>query len=188
MIIWSKTILSVYRYLENISNAIDNLVRKKCIYSSFYSVGRGNDVYDYANKIIALSERKVQLINLKVITEEALMRLKPTDRKILLMFYVDGMKNKQIADVLNMPLRTLFRRKMLAINSFDAALKAMGYTDVKLNEMFSDEKWLNNVYSRTLKHELNTSREANELVNEYRLMKEVMHEFRSIGSRYYNYV
>lgn len=189
MNIWSKTILSVYRYLENISNAIDNLVRKKCIYSSFYNCGRNTNTYDYTNKILELTERKVQLINLKVITEDILMELKPVERKILTLYYVDGIKNKELAELLGMSIRTLFRKKMLAINSFDKILKLKGYTDAKLSNMFSGEKWLNNIYVRTLNSELNNNQEfLIDKVSEYKFMKEVMHEFNAIGQKYYNYV
>ena len=189
MEIWSKTILSVYRYLDNIANAIDNLVRKKCINSSFYLSGRNADAYACTSKIIALTERKVQLINLKVITEQALMQLTPTERKILTLFYIDGVSSKDIANLLEISIRSFFRKKAQAVENFDRKLKFNGYTDAKLNDMFRGEHWLNTIYLRAK----NCEQEGTELpmfdkINENRFMKQVMHEFNSIGTYYYNYV
>ncbi len=189
MEIWSKTILSVYRYLDNIANAIDNLVRKKCINSSFYLSGRNSDAYLCTSKIIALTERKVQLINLKVITEQTLMQLNPTERKILTLFYLDGVASKDIANLLGISIRSYFRKKAQAVTNFARKLKVGGYTDAKLHDMFKGELWLNNMYLRTMDCE----QQGKDLplfdkINENRFMKQIMHEFNNIGSYYYNYI
>ena len=69
MKIWSKTILSVYKYLEALANSIDDLVMKKSINSAFYSSYRFYSCYDVANKIMQLTERKINLINIKVLSK-----------------------------------------------------------------------------------------------------------------------
>lgn len=71
--IWGKTLLSLYRHLGAISNSIDNLIKRIGINSAFnHSVY--NSAYVDSNKIIELTERKIKIINLKVLIEKALDR------------------------------------------------------------------------------------------------------------------
>ena len=67
--IWAKTILSSYRYLERIAGAIDKMVESSGINSRDMSgvAFSNNNILSLAEKMIDLSERKVKLINLKVL-------------------------------------------------------------------------------------------------------------------------
>ena len=145
---WSKTILSVYRYLEAISKAIDNLVVKKSINSSFYNNGRFNSTYECANEIMNLTERKVNLINLKVLTEKVLQKLEPLQRKVLTLTYIDNVSRDDICEVLEISTRSYFRKKADGLKSFGKTLVSMGYDAKKIHSTFESEKWLVALYDR----------------------------------------
>lgn len=143
-IIWTKTILTVYRYLERVSQAIDKIVVKSGL-SSGNVYGQNylyNNVLSISQKIIDLSERKVTLINLKVLTEGIFKKLKAEDVAILVEKYVDGRKYKDIAERNNISLRTVYRRLDSAEEFFARILLARGFTPEKLSVMLENEKWI----------------------------------------------
>ena len=147
MRMWSKSILSIYRYLETLSNAIDGLVKK----NSKLTTGRGyNSTYIQASKIIEWTEKKRKMINLKIATREALKQLPLTDRRILILFYIDGVKSSVIAELLGCSIRTYYRKKVDAIERFGLALGRVGFDMDYLNKNYLQEKWLMSVYDRCI--------------------------------------
>lgn len=173
---WSKTILSVYKYLEALSNSIDNLVVKKSINSAFYNSGRYNTCYDCANRIMQLTERKVNLINIKVIVDDTLQLMTTTHRQLLALCYMDNVKSEDIANMMHISLRTFFRKKNEALNSFAKNLLMQGFSKDKLEAMFCGEDWLNNLYVRNKDFE--DSKEFRiDQYNKRRFFKSVLHEF-----------
>lgn len=146
---WVKTILTVYRYLERICGAIDKIIMKSAMGSSNI-VGQNyfyNNVFTISQKIIDLSERKVTLINLKLLIENSLSQIDEKDAQLLIEKYVDGLKNKNMADNLNVGLRTIFRRIDSAEMSLKSKLSAKGYNDEKLKCMLKNEAWIINTYN-----------------------------------------
>lgn len=142
----SRTMLSVYRYLEAITRAIDNQVKKQSINSAFYSSHNAVTTYEIANKVLELSERKVKLINLKVVIEEGLESLSETSRRLLLLNFLDQLPAKKIAETMNISLRTYFRRKEEAINTFAKNLLLKGYSLNFLISQFFSQEWLKKFY------------------------------------------
>lgn len=149
-IIWTKTILKVYRYLERISGAIDRLVLRCGLGSGSFNsqMFYQNNVLSISQKIIDLSERKVTLINLKVLTETILKKLKAEDAKILIEKYVDGRKYKDICLRNQISLRTIYRRLESSENAFARLLVAKGYGWQKLSQMLAKENWILSVYNQ----------------------------------------
>ena len=130
--VWSKTLLSVYRYLERIAGAIDKIILKSGINSlnicgqNFYH----NNTRAITQKIIELSERKVTLINLKILVEK----------------YLDGVKSKELMERHNISMRTVFRKLDTALKSFASCLIKKGYNNFYLTTMLKNEEWILNVY------------------------------------------
>ena len=148
--IWPKTILSAYRYLERICDAIDRLVESKAL-NSFYMGGTNfsnNNISVVADKLIELGQRKVTLINLKIVCEMALQKCKDKHSEILIEKYVDCEKAKDIAQRHDMTMRTYFRRLSSADIEFSANLNMMGYSDKKLAEDLAGEQWICEIYKR----------------------------------------
>lgn len=147
-LIWAKTILSVYRYLERICGAIDKIMLQSALGSSnilgqnyFY-----NNTYAISQRLIDLSERKVTLINLKLLTDETLKSLKPKTARMLIERYFEGKKVKDMAEQEQTTIRTVFRRISLAEEKFGATLQKNGYNDFHLRKLLEHEQWIKNVY------------------------------------------
>ena len=146
---WARTILTVYRYLERIAGAIDKIIMQRARGSSNI-VGQNyfyNNTLTISERLIDLSERKVTLINLKVLVEDALAEMDEKDAQTLIEKYVDGLKNKDLAESLGVGLRTIFRRIEKAELAFKGKIVSKGYNDIKLKNMLKDELWINNAYN-----------------------------------------
>ena len=94
--LWAKTCLTVYRYLERISEAIDGLVNRQAL-NSYYSNYTNNSVMDIADKIIELGERKVKLINIKVLIDDILAHMDTLSAQLLIEKYIFNNKRDEIA-------------------------------------------------------------------------------------------
>ena len=148
--VWARTILSVYRYLERIAGAIDKIIMQKAL-SSANICGQNyyqNNVYTLSQNLIDLSERKVTLINLKILTENTLSKIDKDDANILIEKFFDGVKSKDIASRHEFSMRTVFRRIDSAVQKFAKTLSMQGYGDLALQNMLKDENWILCVYNR----------------------------------------
>lgn len=154
--VFSKTILQVYKYLPRIARTYDRLVESKAInsqYTNAYNISYfGTEAVTKA--IIDLSERKVTLINLKLLIERALKSMKPSMARILILKFVDGKRCVDLAEYFNVCLRTVFRKLNSALASFSLALKRLGYDESKLKEMLKHEKWISSVHNHFSKSDL----------------------------------
>ena len=148
--LWTKTLLTVYRYLERIAGAIDKIVLQSGLNSATLSNPNlyYNNVYSISQKIIDLSERKVTLINLKVLIEDVLSEIDGKEAEILIEKFFDGIKFRDLILRHDVSMRTIFRRYNKAMLSFSSRLAANGYSDSKLQHMVENEGWILNVYQR----------------------------------------
>lgn len=165
----AKTILMVYRYLDRIADAIDRLVERRAL-NSYYMMGTGckdNNISNVAQYIIDLSDRKIKLINLKVLTEMALENCPILHSQILVEKYMDNDKTSVIASRHNLSERTYFRRLNQALSNFSLILDKLGFAENKLLDYISSEKWIMEVYNRLL----SSKNEDNLTLNNCRLEK-----------------
>ncbi len=167
--VWTKTILSCYRYLERVCSSIDKLVESKAL-ASFYvcsSNFSSSNVINVADKLIELSERKKTLINLKVLTTKVLKKCDRLHAQILIERYIEKDKSDEIALRHNIPIRSYFRKIYSAEKEFSSILTKLGFSDGKLSEFLANEKWIIEVYSRYSSF----SREECFSINDYFLKK-----------------
>ena len=145
---WSKTIMTVYKYLKRMTLAFDRLIDSKATNSFYTSTSNYafNNVFDITNSMLELIDRKVTLINLKVLADKVLKSMKPEYAKILILKYIENQKGEQIAKTINCTLRTYFRKSGLALENFYKTLCVLGYDSDKLTKMLKGEKWIMSVY------------------------------------------
>ena len=127
-----------------LASSIDRMVEKKAL-SSFHVTSSNfstNNVYDLANKLIDLSQRKIVLINLKVLVENALKNCPRDEAKLLIAKYIVRKKSADICKMFNLPLRTYFRKVSEAECRFEKELHRLGYSASKLQEFLKDETWI----------------------------------------------
>lgn len=148
--IWVKTILTAYRYLERLAGSIDKMIEARGLGSmnisgASYSF---NNIINLSEKLIELSQRKVKLINLKVVTEKTLVRCGKTAAKLLIFKYIDGKTNSEVANLLGLSLRTFYRRLSDAEEKFEGVLTLSGFNEEWLNFYLSSERWLIEIKNR----------------------------------------
>lgn len=151
-LLWAKTLLSVYRYLERIAGAIDKLILKSGLGCTNVS-GQNyfyNNVFAISQKIIDLSQRKVTLINLKILIEDTLSEIDQSDAQILIERFFDGVKARELCEKHGISMRTAFRKIDGGLNSFSKKLAMKNYGEDRLSHMLKNENWINNVYQRLL--------------------------------------
>jgi DNA-directed RNA polymerase specialized sigma subunit len=147
---WSKTLICAYPYLERLSSAIDCKINTLCLKSNdiHFMPSIAKDTYDLANTILTLTDRKFNLINLKVLVDSVLNSLPKSISKILILKFIDGVTNRDIASLMNLSIRTVCRKINSSLNSFSYELKRENYTQQKIEEMIKDEKWIQVLYNK----------------------------------------
>ena len=153
--VWSKTLLSSYKYFERIALKIDSIIENEATSSRNMSLNFviRNGAFSVADRIIELSERKKNLINLKVLTELTLARLSDENFSIISKRFFENVKIGDIFE--NVSIRTAFRKIDNAVLAFDKALKIQGYNDKKLEKMMLGEKWILDIKEDILTRNLN---------------------------------
>lgn len=148
--LWGRTILSVYKYLERLTDAIDQLIERQALNSFYYNRGRGseNNCLSVVSRIIEMSERKKVLINLKVLTDNALKGCNPLLANILIDRYMDEDECDIIAIRHNLSKRTFFRRLAQAEEQFCNGLARQGFDEENLKQYLAKEKWIFDTYSK----------------------------------------
>ncbi len=124
-----KTMLSCYRTLDKVVTQIENLIKKR-VKNSFFDY---SSTFMQAEKLIELSDIRLDLIELKNITKDALESLTEDDRTLICYKYFGILPKDKNFDLKS---RNYFRKQHKAIEKFDGILKSKGY----------DEKWFISKY------------------------------------------
>ena len=142
---WSKTILSVYNHLENITKSIDNIVYTKAINSHNYY--GNNDVLVLAEKITELTKRKIKLINLKVLTDQILSEMEKLQAKILILKFFYQFSTERILSIMNLSERSFYRKINEALVAFSTICEKKGFNCEKLYSIYGSEGWIIEVFN-----------------------------------------
>ena len=132
---WSKSLLATYNALPLVVKCIDRSNMQMALGSFSYE---GN-VIDLMNKMLANNARKEALINAKVIVDNTLAMLKPKHRIVLEMRYLKRKSFEQIAQDMNICLRSVFRWHELALKQFSSLRIMKGYDDEWLSKYYSGD-------------------------------------------------
>lgn len=143
--IWARTILTSYRFLERITGAIDQIIEKKALASSWVTGVDGT--LEVTDKIIELSERKVKLINLKLLTENALKKIDEKLARLLISRYFDNSTPEEIMQRYSLSRRSFFRYMQDAEGSFESACATLGFPISRLESYLESEEWIKQVRS-----------------------------------------
>ena len=148
-IIWAKTMLFAYKYLEAMCNSIDKIIGSIAT-GSFYHGGAWDDsknCYNISRKIIRLSDKKIDYINLKVIIEKALNNIDKTYAKILILRNIKELSVATICSLLNFSERTFFRKINLAERSFMCEIEKLGFNIYNLEIKYLCDEFIRSIYN-----------------------------------------
>ncbi|MBO5926124.1 MAG: hypothetical protein J6Q38_01010, partial [Clostridia bacterium] len=103
-------------------NQIENVIRSK-VRNSFYNF---SPMSEQAEKILKLTDIRLDLLELKEITKDALSKLSEYDRTLIYYKYF-GIKPKD--DSFDLKSRNYFRKQNKALDRFNYILKEKGYNE-----------------------------------------------------------
>ena len=132
---WSKSLLATYNALPLVVKCIDSSNMQMALGSFSY---QGNAL-DLMNKMLANNARKEALINAKVIVDTTLAMLKPKHKQVLELRYLKRKSFEQIALLMNICLRSVFRWHELALKQFSSICIMKGYDDEWLSKYYADD-------------------------------------------------
>lgn len=180
--VWSKTLLNVYDCLFSLTKEIDKIVEKFAIDScNFYGFNR---TFLDVQKIIDLTDRKVTLINIKVVIEKALLGLDDISCKILTLRFVDKMSHDMVIKALNIKRRTYFRKYNDAVSKFANKLLISGYDENNILKLIKDEKWILYLFNEYYEKEI--SKRCEPEISNDNIYSLAIHNYRL--NRKYSYV
>ncbi len=125
--------------------------------------------YNQTLRMINLMDRKRKIINLKVAVEDGLANMNEEGRRILTLFYIDGIKASLISQLLGISIRTFFRQKLKALEEFCEKLQSFGYGEKFFEKDYLEERWLVSLYNEMIQK----SAEEEDLVNAFFIRKVV---------------
>ena len=132
---WSKSLLATYNALPLVVKCIDRSNMQMALGSFSY---QGN-VLDLMNKMLANNARKEALVNAKVIVDNTLAMLKPKHKLVLELRYIKRKRFEQIATLMNICLRSVFRWHEIALKQFSSIRIMKGYDDEWLSKFYADD-------------------------------------------------
>ena len=180
---WSKSTLSIYKYLSTMSNGIDKIIIDNSKNSNSVMLQKSQTTHCQATKILDLIDRKRKIVNLKVIVDDVVSRLNKTDRRIITLVFFDGVKSEVASQLMGISLRTFFRRKVKALQQFALILEAIGYDEEFFEQEYFNEKWFMSVYDNCVTREAN----ADEQLNKY-LVKCMFSEISKVSAKFNTYL
>lgn len=165
------------------ANSLDKQVLDIGKSSNSAQLQKIQSTYYQASRIIELMERKRKMINLKVSVEDALNRLKKSDKRLLTLVFVDGVKSEMVAQMLGVSIRTFFRKKISALDNFALIFQELGYDSEFFENEYAYEPWFMSVYD-TCAYRNSTSEECFDTG----LVKTLMNEITKINCAYNVYI
>ena len=138
----SEALVKIYRLLNKKCDAIDKFIKNHALYFGPCTAEYG--ALDVCNNIIELMTRKNQLINLKIIIDNAINSLNEKDKKILFIKMNYTIQMADLCGILELKERTAFRRIEKAFENLTDALNNSKYSN-KLYKIIKNEEWIQDI-------------------------------------------
>lgn len=148
--IWAKTILQVYRYVDKAIELLDSAVSKLSLRPELTAT-------DVTTRLLNFIERKVNLINLKLLTEKTLASCSSKHLRVLSLKYIQNQKINEIAELINKSERSVYRFLCEGLKEFEKHMLNFGFCSNYLYKLLKNEKWIlmqyGKVYSKLKEQE-----------------------------------
>lgn len=135
----TEALVNIYRLLDKKCEAIDKFINNHALYFGPCTAEYGS--IDVCNNIIDLMTRKNQLINLKLILDNAIDALDDKDKQVVYIKTRFSPTINAFCEILELKERTAFRRIERAFTNLTEALNKSKYID-KLLKIMNDEIWI----------------------------------------------
>ena len=161
--IWCKSFLSIYNIIPNLVKSIDKLVYLKSISSAGFSRNDPDDTYNQVEKIACLTQKKINLINLKLLCDEILLEMNKDAGKLILLRYIDDLPCEEIINLLHLTRRTYFRKLSNALKNFELRLYSKIIKNNVLYNNFITDNFFNDIFEKInlFEEKVNTNKNSN---------------------------
>lgn len=176
---WVKTLFSIYRVLDKLSESIDKMVKMKalgCMITGMENIAF-NTTLKVSEDITNLTNKKINLINLKIITNNILKNIDKDLARLIILRYIEEKKFTEISEILKISIRTALRWHKIGISQSVFQLKRQGLPMAKLENLFKSEKWILSIYNSFDK---NTQTESKKY-SEFEMLKRACKEYKTLS-------
>lgn len=142
--VWVKTFFSIYRWLDKLAKAVDDYVSLRgvsCYYKNLRSITLCSSE-KVAVDITGLMNKKINLINIKVLCDKLLCALPENLARFVIAKYIDNHTFEKVSEILHVNIRTTMRWNVVVFEKCKILLHQWGYTEEKILALFDHEKWI----------------------------------------------
>lgn len=147
---WIKTLLSTFRNIPEIIKAVDKIIEIQASSLSFIS-----DIYNtekstlnQVEKVIDLSERKNNLLNIYLITKNLYSSIGEEDRVFIERRYLYNWTAEELAEEYEVSTRTIFRKIEKIVDKIYLSTKRKNWSLKFILLQVKNEGWLNNKFKK----------------------------------------
>lgn len=153
--VWAKTFFLIYKCLDKLAKSIDiyvNIRASSCFYKNLKSITLCS-TEKVCEDITALTNKKIDLINIKHITEILLKSLPEKAARFVILKYIEEKTFEETASILEISTRTANRWNISVLEKSAKILKSLGYNNNKLLSLIGGEKWVLSVANKVIEED-----------------------------------
>lgn len=172
-LMWARTFLIAYKYLGALCSAIDRLVDTTAE-NSFFASGiwsETNSIYNVSSRILALSRRKIDYINLKVIVDKVLKKMPKKQAKFLILKYIEQLSPNDIATIMRMSTRSYFRNAKTSLQQFADVLEKIDFKFDQLEKRYLDDEFVASIFEKVCTDAKNSKEDSKPIYNDTEFKK-----------------
>lgn len=150
---WIKTLLSVHNNIPEVIKAVDKIIEIQASSISFIT-----DIYNtekstlsQVEKVIDLSERKNNLLNIYLISQHLFSSVGDDERLFLERKFIFNWTADELAAEYNVSSRTIFRKTEKLIDKIYLSTKRKNWTLKFITLQVKNETWLNEKFKKLVK-------------------------------------
>ncbi|MBE5755308.1 MAG: hypothetical protein E7341_01310 [Clostridiales bacterium] len=150
---WIKTLLSVHNNIPEVIKAVDKIIEIQASSISFIT-----DIYNtekstlsQVEKVIDLSERKNNLLNIYLISQHLFSSVGDDERLFLERKFIFNWTADELATEYNVSSRTIFRKTEKLIDKIYLSTKRKNWTLKFITLQVKNETWLNEKFKKLVK-------------------------------------
>ena len=150
---WIKTLLSTYNNIPEIIKAVDKIIEIQASSLTFISdiYYTEKSTYSQVEKVIDLSERKNNLLNIYLITKNLFSSISEEERTFMERRFVFNWTAEELATEYEVSTRTIFRKIEKIIDKIYAATKRKNWSLKLITMQIKNEQWLTDKFNKIVK-------------------------------------
>ena len=150
---WIKTLFSVYSNIPEVIKAVDKIIEIQASSMSFINdiYGTEKSTLSQVEKVIDLSERKNNLLNIYLITKNLFSTVSDEDKLFLERKYIFNWTADELATEYNVSSRTIFRKLEKLIDSVYLSTKRKNWSLKFITLQVKNESWLSEKFKKIIR-------------------------------------